>query len=810
MLVSFSKWSLTPVVCAIWASNHTDVVAPAEEPPLHLLAPAGDDERDGTEWLDDVKGMGDRLDSGHGAATAPESSSVAKGVAASTIAAAGPGVDGADVAASGAGGAVEADRSKWGWVTEPFCVFAAVPSILTAGVRRQLCRMRRSARVTPCRVWFAGDPGASSDAASGVPDGYEEGFLDAGEDAHLVNDNWTYGSAATFTYVEASIANFPSTCVRFDGKPVAWAVGHDDGSFGMVYVMESHRRRGLARSCIVRMIAALRERGHPRPHVFIVNGNGASETLFARLGFTPGPEVSWIVIFKPARPRLVLRRATEGSVDADALTRLINVSYRQDDRWWVDQQRTTTAMVIEQLRGGSLFTASLSDSDTVSVGADSNLIGCVHVSEVKDAELGGDAVSLAEFGSLTVHPKVKGLGVGLRLLLVAEDEARAAGADILECHVVTVKPWLRCMYERNGFVRVGRDRWPPFMDHELLLPNAFHVLAKALTPKGRAAMSKLDVEVPANRWPVAVERIALAQALTVGWSNSKHHHEHAPWRGEEVLPDPDARALPGYRLSKHATAYSTWATAIPVAGRVIDSVSAADARQLIARSRDVDGGVDCADADLEGVASRFAALMVDGKAYFARLDACSPKDAPQGVGPFTTGREVAIALASSPRCVSALQDALSEAGETCDDDSKVTSLVLVPWDSSITLENEFRVFISEKSVVAVSQYDWAHDHGWGTGDKEALLIKGTAAIVKRYDAERNRLPFSSCVMDVHLCMPDTEDGEVGVQVLEFDPFGPHMGSGSALFHWVRDFDQLHGNTQRVVVRVVSPDPVLPE
>ncbi len=65
-------------------------------------------------------------------------------------------------------------------------------------------------------------------------------------------------------------------------------------------------------------------------------------------------------------------------------------------------------------------------------------------------------------GMMVVSPELKRRGMGARLLASALATARARlRADVVDIHVVSVKPWLSAFYEKvGGFALAGRAEWP--------------------------------------------------------------------------------------------------------------------------------------------------------------------------------------------------------------------------------------------------------------------------------------------------------------------------------------------------------------
>jgi GNAT superfamily N-acetyltransferase len=84
-------------------------------------------------------------------------------------------------------------------------------------------------------------------------------------------------------------------------------------------------------------------------------------------------------------------------------------------------------------------------------------------------------------GMMTIAPDLKRLGLAQRLLEAAVLTARHTyGAQAVDCHVVSVKPWLRRFYESNGFEVVGAAGWPAELKDSLKMPAYFHAMVKTL------------------------------------------------------------------------------------------------------------------------------------------------------------------------------------------------------------------------------------------------------------------------------------------------------------------------------------------
>jgi len=89
-------------------------------------------------------------------------------------------------------------------------------------------------------------------------------------------------------YVRRRIEEGPTAAIYENGEPVAWALTHivtdRVGIIGMVHVLESHRRKGLAKAVVAAVSRDLLQSGKvPALHAYV--DNEASLALFPTLGF---------------------------------------------------------------------------------------------------------------------------------------------------------------------------------------------------------------------------------------------------------------------------------------------------------------------------------------------------------------------------------------------------------------------------------------------------------------------------------------------------------------------------------------------
>lgn len=100
---------------------------------------------------------------------------------------------------------------------------------------------------------------------------------------------------------------------------------------------------------------------------------------------------------------------------------------------------------------------------------------------------------------------------------------------------------------------------------------------------------------------------------------------------------------------------------------------------------------------------------------------------------------------------------------------------------------EFRCYVHDRKLTAISQY-----HCYCKFD--ALqdidrVEKIRTAIMNYHELVKDAFPVPSYVIDIHVNPDDYSCG-----VIELNPFGSAMSSGSGLFHWERDEDLLYGRS----------------
>lgn len=157
---------------------------------------------------------------------------------------------------------------------------------------------------------------------------------------------------------------------------------------------------------------------------------------------------------------------------------------------------------------------------------------------------------------------------------------------------------------------------------------------------------------------------------------------------------------------------------------------------------------------------------------FVRSEHMSFKYGMFGSGPYNSLKEIVLSLITAPDYHSPLS--FYKQGETM-------TLYLFPW-RQINKDREFRVFVHNKQVSAISQQFIDHSNVWF----DSLSSLEQMKVLNRIVDFANKIEKINCIID--LVVNDDE-----IYFIELNPFGEDYGAGSALFHWVNDRDILYGN-----------------
>ena len=102
-----------------------------------------------------------------------------------------------------------------------------------------------------------------------------------------------YKDMLSVGYLNERIEKSVSAGIYNDGKLVAWALTHDDGSLGSMHVLEEYRRKGYAREISISLIKQCRELGKI-PFLQCEAKNLAAQNLVKSIGYVQDRKVSWL------------------------------------------------------------------------------------------------------------------------------------------------------------------------------------------------------------------------------------------------------------------------------------------------------------------------------------------------------------------------------------------------------------------------------------------------------------------------------------------------------------------------------------
>lgn len=117
-------------------------------------------------------------------------------------------------------------------------------------------------------------------------------------DLRYVYENSKYQQFLNMDYLTKRLELGGGYCIRDQQLPVAWIMTHDDGSVGMLHVLDAYRGRGFARKLVTAMSRKVSQKGRP-VFAHIEPTNTASLALFGSLGFIARNRLTWARVSKP-------------------------------------------------------------------------------------------------------------------------------------------------------------------------------------------------------------------------------------------------------------------------------------------------------------------------------------------------------------------------------------------------------------------------------------------------------------------------------------------------------------------------------
>jgi ribosomal protein S18 acetylase RimI-like enzyme len=165
-------------------------------------------------------------------------------------------------------------------------------------------------------------------------------------------------------------------------------------------------------------------------------------------------EESHLVVATTVRPA--------NRADVPALTKLINECYAVES-FFVDGERTHDREITGLLDGGHFLVLDRGGG---------GLAGAVYVKTTGER---------GYFGMLSVASDVRGLGIGRRLVAIAEAYCAAQGCTAMDLQIVNLREELGPWYRSQGYQESGTA---PYDHRDLKRPAHFVKMSKALSSAG--------------------------------------------------------------------------------------------------------------------------------------------------------------------------------------------------------------------------------------------------------------------------------------------------------------------------------------
>ena len=115
------------------------------------------------------------------------------------------------------------------------------------------------------------------------------------DDADYIYEHSVYQKVTRPDYIRGRIQGGPGAGVNESGKLVAWLMTQDDGSIGVLHVLDAYRGKGYAYDLTVYLVNKIRELGRI-PFVHVEETNTESMNLALKLGFRKDRKLHWFKI----------------------------------------------------------------------------------------------------------------------------------------------------------------------------------------------------------------------------------------------------------------------------------------------------------------------------------------------------------------------------------------------------------------------------------------------------------------------------------------------------------------------------------
>ena len=128
------------------------------------------------------------------------------------------------------------------------------------------------------------------------------------------------------------------------------------------------------------------------------------------------------------------------------------------------------------------------------------------------------------------------------------------------------------------------------------------------------------------------------------------------------------------------------------------------------------------------------------------------------------------------------------------DNLKIGSKLFIREFVNIRKDQEFRCFVCGGVLRAVSQY-YCDDYFESLQGKSGII---KLRVTEFFNKIKNLLPYYDCILDIAMFGDDINFGD-SIKLIEINEYGD-LYSGSALFNWKKDYEQLF-NGKEVEIRI---------
>ncbi|AZL89824.1 division cycle 123 protein [Megavirus baoshan] len=194
--------------------------------------------------------------------------------------------------------------------------------------------------------------------------------------------------------------------------------------------------------------------------------------------------------------------------------------------------------------------------------------------------------------------------------------------------------------------------------------------------------------------------------------------------------------------------------------------------------------------ELFDIINRLNESWVEGL-WFMRLDTCSPKDSSIKL-PYKTPLDVITSIVTSKRVINGFLYNI--------DNNQSTKIYFIKYNDKWDSNRELRCFVRKKKLTAISQYCWTTCEFFCDFSHQELV--NLATIINHYIGQKidiisAKINTEDVVFDIYL------DQDNNLRIIELNSFGYWLASGSALFHWIKDYDKLYNTNNDVYFRILK-------